>query len=133
MAGARSTEGPSRSHNIEKGKEGEDIAAACLREKGYKIIERNYRCRYGEIDIIAMDGVDIVFIEVKSRKSDNFGLPEEAVGLTKQKKISKVALNYLIEKELVDHNARFDIVAIRFMSQGNRVRLIKNAFDLRNH
>ena len=130
MAGARSTEGLSRSNNIEKGKKGEDIAAACLRKEGYRIVERNYRCLYGEIDIIAMDAGDIVFIEVKSRKSDNFGSPEEAVGITKQKKISRVALNYLRERGLADHNARFDIVAIRFMPQGNRVKLIRNAFDL---
>ena len=130
MADARSTEGLSGSNNIEKGKKGEDIAAACLQKEGYRIVERNYRCRYGEIDIIAMDVGDIVFIEVKSRKSDNFGSPEEAVGTTKQKKISRVALNYLREKGLADHNARFDIVAIRFMPQGNRVKLIRNAFDL---
>ncbi|MCK4534813.1 MAG: YraN family protein, partial [Syntrophobacterales bacterium] len=81
-------------------------------------------------DIIAMDAGDIVFVEVKSRKSDKFGLPEEAVGVIKQRKISRVALNYLREKGLADHNARFDIVAIRFMPQGNRVKLIRNAFDL---
>jgi len=130
MAGARSTGDLSGSNNIEKGKKGEDMAAACLRKEGYRIVERNYRCPYGEIDIIAMDAEDIVFIEVKSRKSDNFGSPEEAVGIIKQRKISKVALNYLQEKKLTDHNARFDVVAIRFMPQGNRVKIIKDAFDL---
>ncbi len=130
MAGARSTGDLSGSNNIEKGKKGEDIAVACLRKEGYRIIERNYRCLYGEVDIIAMDAGDVVFIEVKSRKSDNFGSPEEAVNIIKQRKISKVALNYLQKKGLTDHNARFDIVAIRFMPQGNRVKIIKNAFDL---
>ncbi len=130
MADARSTGDLSGSNNIEKGKKGEDIAAACLRKEGYRIIERNYRCLYGEVDIIAMDAGDVVFIEVKSRKSDNFGSPEEAVNIIKQRKISKVALNYLQKKGLTDHNARFDIVAIRFMPQGNRVKIIKNAFDL---
>ncbi|MEA3487082.1 MAG: YraN family protein [Thermodesulfobacteriota bacterium] len=130
MANARSTGDLSGSNNIEKGKKGEDIADARLRKEGYRIVERNYRCRYGEIDIIAMDAGDIVFIEVKSRKSDNFGSPEEAVGITKQRKILKVALNYLQEKELANHNARFDIVAVRFMPQGNRVKIIKDAFDL---
>ena len=130
MADARSTENLSESNNREKGKQGEDIAAACLRKDGYRIVERNYRCRYGEIDIIAMDAGNVVFVEVKSRKSDHFGSPEEAVGITKQKKISKVALNYLQEKELTGHNARFDIVAVRFMPQGNRVNIIKDAFDL---
>ena len=130
MANAKSTESLSGSNNIEKGKKGEDIAAARLRKEGCRIVERNYRCRYGEIDIIAMDAGDIVFIEVKSRKSDNFGSPEEAVGITKQRKISKVALNYLQEKGLADHNARFDIVAVKSTPQGNRVQIIKNAFDL---
>ncbi len=130
MAVARSTGDLSGSNNIEKGKKGEDMAAACLRKEGYKIVERNYRCLYGEIDIIAMDAEDIVFIEVKSRKSDNFGSPEDAVGIIKQRKISKVALNYLQEKKLTDHNARFDIVAIRLLPQGNRVEIIKDAFDL---
>jgi len=101
MACARSTEDLSRSNNIVKGREGEDIAAACLRKEGYRIIERNYRCRYGEIDIIAMDADDIVFVEVKSRKSDNFGSPEEAVGITKQRKISRVAINYLTGKKTI--------------------------------
>ena len=105
MADARSTGDLSGSNNIEKGKKGEDIAAARLRKEGYRIIERNYRCIYGEIDIIAMHSGDIVFVEVKSRKSDEFGSPEEAVGITKQRKISKVALNYLQEKGLADHNA----------------------------
>ena len=130
MADARSTGGPSRSDNRGKGTKGEDIAAACLRKEGYRIVERNYRCRYGEIDIIAMDKKDVVFVEVKGRESDTFGSPEEAIGPAKQKKISKVALHYLQEKGLADHNARFDVVAIRFMPQGNRVQLIRNAFDL---
>ena len=130
MAHARSTGDLSGSNNVEKGKKGEDIAATYLRKEGYRIVERNYRCLYGEIDLIAIDSGDVVFVEVKSRKSDIFGLPEEAVGITKQKKISKVALHYLQERELTDHNARFDIVAIRFTSQGNRVKIIKNAFEL---
>ncbi|MBN2538611.1 MAG: YraN family protein [Deltaproteobacteria bacterium] len=130
MADARSTGDLSGSNNREKGKHGEDIAVARLLQDGYRIIERNYRCRYGEIDIVAMDAGDVIFVEVKSRKSDRFGLPEEAVGTTKQKKISKVALQYLQEKGLTDHNVRFDIVAIRFLPQGNRVKIIKDAFDL---
>ncbi len=130
MADARSTENISGSNNIEKGKKGEDIAAVYLRKKGYRIVERNYRCRYGEIDIIAMDAGDIVFVEVKSRKSESFGSPEEAVSIVKQKKISNVALNYLQEKGITDHNARFDIVAVRLIPEGNRTNIIRDAFDL---
>ncbi|TFG90433.1 MAG: YraN family protein [Syntrophobacterales bacterium] len=130
MADARSTGGPSRSANREKGTKGEDLAVACLKKEGYRIIERNYRCRYGEVDIIAMDKKDAVFVEVKGRKSDTFGSPEQAIGPAKQKKISKVALHYLQEEGLGDHNARFDVVAIRFIPQGTRIQLIRNAFDL---
>ncbi|MDD5724442.1 MAG: YraN family protein [Syntrophales bacterium] len=130
MADARSTGGPSRSDNRGKGIQGEDMAVACLKKEGYRIVERNYRCLYGEVDIIAMDKKDVVFVEVKGRKSDTFGSPEEAIGQAKQKKISKVALHYLQERRLTDHNARFDVVAILFMPQGNRVKLIRNAFDL---
>jgi len=106
------------------------MAAAFLKREGYRIIERNYRCRYGEIDIIAMDKKDVVFVEVKGRKSDTFGSPEEAIGPAKQKRISKAAVHYMQEEGLSDHNARFDVVAIRFMPEGNRVQLIRNAFDL---
>ena len=130
MADARSIEDLSGSDNREKGTRGEDIAASCLRKEGYRIVERNYRCRHGEIDIVTMDAGEVVFVEVKSRRSDRFGSPEEAVGTIKQKKISKVALNYLHEKGLTDHNARFDIVAISYLPEGNRVKIIKNAFDL---
>jgi len=130
MADARSIGLPSRSDNRKKGAQGESLAAARLQKEGYRIIERNYRCRYGEIDLIAMDRQDVVFIEVKGRGSDTFGAPEEAIGPAKQKKISRVALHYLRERGLDDRNARFDVVAVRFAPRGNRVQLIRNAFDL---
>ena len=112
------------------GQEGEDIACRALRERGYRIIARNWSCRFGEIDIIAMDKEDVVFVEVKGRESDVFGTPEEAIGPAKQKKISKAALHYLQEKGLGGRNARFDVVTIRFMPQDTQVQLIRNAFDL---
>jgi len=130
MADARFTGDHSRSDNRAKGARGEDLAASCLKKEGYRIVERNYRCRFGEIDIIAMDKEDVVFVEVKGRESDTFGAPEEAIGPTKQKKISKVALHYMQEKGLGDRNARFDAVAIRFTPHGDQIQLIKNAFDL---
>ena len=130
MADARFTGDRSRSDNRDKGTRGEDLATARLKKEGYRIIERNYRCRLGEIDIIATDKEDVVFVEVKGRKSDAFGTPEEAIGPAKQKKISKVALHYLQEKGLGDRNARFDVVTIRFTPQETHVQLIRNAFDL---
>ncbi|HOW57095.1 MAG TPA: YraN family protein [Smithellaceae bacterium] len=114
---------------ITTGKEGEQIAAAYLGKNGYKICETNFRCPLGEIDIIAREKNTIVFIEVKTRKSNAFGYPEQAVGLKKQKKMSLLALWYLQEKKLSGAAARFDVVAITQRPEGNEIRLIKNAFD----
>ncbi len=79
---------------------GEELAAAHLVESGYRVIERNYRCVFGEIDIVAEEGETLVFVEVKCRRSDAYGAPELAIGQRKQKKISAVALQYLCEHRL---------------------------------
>ncbi|MDO8786294.1 MAG: YraN family protein [Syntrophales bacterium] len=119
------------SDRIRTGKKGEDIAVDYLTKAGYRIIERNYRCLFGEIDIVARDQDTIVFVEVKSRKSEEFGDPQLSVGVDKQKKISRVSLNYIQEKRLHHCNARFDVVAVKMFPPGNEeVELIQNAFDL---
>lgn len=112
------------------GKKGEDIACAYLKSRGYRIVERNYRCPFGEIDIVARDGDAIVFVEVKSRKSEEYGDPQLAVGLEKQKKVSRISLAYLKEKHLYPCNARFDVVAIKMLPDGSTIELIQNAFEL---
>ncbi len=114
---------------IDIGKAGEKIAADYLKKNGYRIDELNYRCPIGEIDIIAHDRNDVVFVEVKSRKSDALGYPEEAVGNKKQRKMSQLALWYLQEKKLDKTCARFDVVAILSLPSGHDIRLIKNAFE----
>ena len=114
----------------DQGQRGEDIAWEYLKKRGYKILERNYRCRYGEIDLVAKDGETIVFVEVKSRRSAAFGEPEESVGPAKQKKISTVALCYLEEKHLHDRPARFDVVSILTGAGEQNILLIRDAFDL---
>jgi putative endonuclease len=114
---------------IETGKEGEKIAVAYLRKNGYHIYESNFRCSLGEIDIIAREKSELVFIEVKTRKSGKLGYPEQAVGARKQKKMSQLALWYLQKNKLTDISARFDVVAITLLPEGNEIRLIKNAFD----
>ncbi|MGZ3597482.1 MAG: YraN family protein [Syntrophales bacterium] len=106
------------------------MAVAYLKGKGCRIIERNYKCPLGEIDIVAKDGDTIVFVEVKSRKSEEFGDPRLAVGLEKQKKISIISLTYLTEKHLYPCNARFDVVAIKMLPDGSTIDLIRNAFEL---
>lgn len=114
---------------ITTGKEGEKIAAEYLKKNGYQIIEINYRCPIGEIDIIAQENNDLVFVEVKTRKSIELGYPEQAVGMKKQKKMSQLALWYLQKRKIVDTNARFDVVAITLIPEKNEVKLIQNAFD----
>lgn len=116
------------STKIQTGKEGEKIAAAFLKKNGYRIIEKNYRCVLGEIDIIAREKGALVFVEVKTRKSAELGYPEQAVGINKQKKMSQLALWYL-QKKNADTGARFDVVAITISTSGNEIKLIKNAFD----
>jgi putative endonuclease len=118
------------SGRIGTGKKGEDIAVARLKGEGYEILERNYRCLFGEVDIVARDGDTIVFVEVKSRRSETYGDPQLAVGPTKQKKLSRVAVKYLEERHLYSCNARFDVVAVKILPAGNHVELISNAFDL---
>ena len=108
---------------------GRNLAASFLRKSGYSIREINFRCPIGEIDIVAKEKGELVFVEVKTRKSSQLGYPEQAVGIRKQRKMSQLALWYLQEKKLADVNARFDVVAILMLPSGNEIRLIKNAFD----
>jgi putative endonuclease len=112
------------------GKKGEELAAVYLAEAGYRIVERNYRCVFGEIDIVAWEGETLVFAEVKSRRSEAYGPPQLAVGREKQKKISKIALHYLSEKHLRHCPARFDVVAVMLLPRGPAIELIRNAFEL---
>lgn len=109
----------------EMGSRYESLAASFLEQRGYRIVERNYRCHIGEIDLIAMDKGYLVFVEVKYRKTPLFGMPVEAVNLKKRKIISKVAQTYLASKGMSEVNVRFDIVAVL----GDTVTVYENAFD----
>ena len=115
----------------ELGRKGEEVALRFLKKKGYKIIEKNYVCKMGEMDIIAREKDTLVFIEVKTRTSMAFGPPQLAVNSTKQMQLSKVALYFLKEKRLEDIKARFDVVAILLRPKGEEIELIKDAFDLK--
>lgn len=112
------------------GRAGEELAAAYLQAVGYRLLERNYRCRFGEIDIVAEEGGTLVFAEVKSRRSEAYGEPQLAVGIQKQKKLSRVALHYLSERRLRSRCARFDVVAVKLLPVESRIELIRNAFEL---
>ena len=112
------------------GKKGEDIAAAFLEKKEYNILFRNYKCSFGEIDIIAKHKKTLSFIEVKTRSTKKYGLPQEAVTPAKQAKISRVALEFVQRYKMENRAARFDVVSVQSLNDGSEVDLIENAFEL---
>ncbi|OIN99850.1 YraN family protein [Candidatus Desantisbacteria bacterium CG_4_10_14_0_8_um_filter_48_22] len=110
------------------GKRGEDIAAGYLKKRGYKIIERNYRSRLGEIDIVAAHRSFTVFVEVKTRTGNDFGFPQESVEERKQRRMVRVAQVYIKHRRLPDGHFRFDVVSIDFSGKKPSVNLIPGAF-----
>jgi len=112
------------------GKKGEELAILHLRDLKYKILERNFKCPLGEIDIIAREKNTLVFIEVKTRATRDFGGPAAAVHERKQRQLSKVALTYLNQKKLFHVPARFDVVAVELLPPSPRIEVIRNAFEL---
>lgn len=107
------------------GKQYEDMAAEYLKQQGYDILERNFQCRQGEIDIVAKDKNYLCFIEVKYRKNARRGYGYEAVTGYKQRKISRAALYYMAKRRQFDVPVRFDVVSI----DAGHIRLIKHAFE----
>lgn len=106
------------------GVQGETLATQYLTEKGYKILERNFSTKIGEIDIIANINDITVFVEVKDRQTKRFGMPREAITPYKQNKIRLVATQYLMKHNLFDSKIRFDCVEIL----GDNITHIENAF-----
>jgi putative endonuclease len=112
------------------GQEGERLAERYLSKKGYRLVERNYRCPVGEVDLIVLDRRVIVFVEVKTRRHERFGVPLESVHPRKQQKMIKAALWFLSDRKLHERDARFDVVGISFGGQEPVVEHIENAFDV---
>jgi putative endonuclease len=112
------------------GKEGERLAELYLQKKGYKLVERNYRCSGGEIDLIVLDRRIIVFVEVKTRTGQGFGTPFEAVEFRKQRKMIQAAQVFLAQRGLQQRDARFDVVGISWAGREPVVEHIENAFEL---
>jgi putative endonuclease len=115
----------------EIGKIGEEIASKHIIDRGYVVLERNYRTRYGELDIIAKENNYLVFIEVKARKGTEFGYPREAVDWYKQSRIKNIASLYIAKKKLHNSKIRFDVVEV-VLDEKNRAKsvvIIKNAFE----
>lgn len=113
--------------HIELGKKGEELAVEHLLQKGYELLHRNWRHSRAEVDIIARIGNDWVFVEVKTRKTDYFGFPEEAVGKAKQKQLLNAA-NAFAELYAIEGEVRFDIIAVVLGEGEQEIHHIEDAF-----
>ena len=114
--------------NRSAGERGENIALRLLNDKGYELVERNYRTRYGELDLILRDGHTLVFAEVKLRHGTGFGHPVEAVTPRKQARIRSMAEQYLQDKAPHYESIRFDVVGILVTRGSPRARHVRDAF-----
>lgn len=114
----------------ELGRRGEDVAAEFLRARHYRIVARNYRCRAGEIDLIAEDGGTLVFVEVRSRTGDRCGTPLESVDPRKQARVARVARHFLAGSGLAERDARFDVIGVRFDADPPGVEHVAGAFEV---
>ena len=110
------------------GKSGEDLACGELRRRGYAILERRYRSRYGEIDIVARCGTTLVFVEVKARSGQAFGGGSAAVTCAKQRRIVRMAEDFLVRRRIVDQPCRFDVVTVDVGQGEPRIEVYTHAF-----
>ncbi len=116
------------SDKIGLGRKGEELAIAYLKSKGFKILAKNRRNRFGEIDIIAKDHGVLVFVEVKTRTTTSFGSPIQAIDATKQNRLRNLALRYIAEEGLADQQVRFDVLCVLQTPETTKIEHIPNAF-----
>lgn len=114
------------------GRRGEELAARRLLAEGYRLLQRNYRCAAGEVDMVAQDGECLVFVEVRTRRGDSWGTPEESVTRAKQLRLVQVAEHYLAEHEAWDADWRIDVVAVDMDGRGRlrRLDIVRDAVSL---
>jgi putative endonuclease len=117
-------------HRQSLGRRGEDLACAELEKRGYIIVDRRFRTRCGELDIVARDGGVLVFIEVKARSGSNFGTPFESVTWKKRQRLSQMAASYLFVRRLAGVACRFDVVSVVERQGMRTIELLKGAFDM---
>ena len=111
------------------GRDGEDMAVRRLTGLGYRILERNYRCPAGEIDLVAQEADCLVFVEIKTRRGDTMAEAKAAVNARKQRHITRAAQHYMKARGCMDVRARFDVVAIAREGPGSRMEIIRDAFE----
>jgi putative endonuclease len=115
----------------ELGRRGEALAESFLRAQEYTIVAKNYRCRAGEIDLVALDGSVLVFVEVRSRRGSLLGTPLESVVGRKPARVCRVATPIHARRGWTERDARFDAIGIRFDSEPPAVEHVRGAFELR--
>ena len=115
---------------IELGKAGEDLACRELERRGYAILARRYRQRGGELDIVARDGVTMVFVEVKARQDRAYGIAAEAVDFVKRRRLARLAHDYVMRHGLANCPCRFDVVSVHLESGRAVIEVFQNAFDV---
>ena len=118
-----------KSRHLSLGRQGEKLAEKYLKKNGYRILARNYRCRSGEIDLVAEEGRTLVFIEVKTRSNASCGHPLEGIDLRKQGRLSRAAGEYLLKNGDTERPCRFDAVSVLADNNGTVIELVKNAFE----
>lgn len=124
-------ETPSQPNKRKKGAIGEELAVHYLQKQKFKVLEQNYRRRFGEIDIVCRDNKTLVFVEVKTGRTDLFGPPETWVGVRKQRQIAKVAASYIQYHRLWDMDCRFDVIGISIDKKGKPdIVHLRDAFRL---
>ncbi|ADO71854.1 YraN family protein [Stigmatella aurantiaca] len=111
------------------GNEAEAMAARFLEQRGYRIRARNFRCRYGELDVVAEHGETVCFVEVRMRSSAVWGDPSHTVSVAKQRRVVKAALHYLFAHELRDRMMRFDVISVVGHGEQAHVEHLPDAFD----
>ncbi len=132
MTGHNSHVGAVREPPQRLGRRGEALAAERLVAAGYRLLARNYRCPAGEVDIVAQDGDCLVFVEVRARRGDLWGTPEESVTPAKQGRLVRVAQHYLAGHEACDQDWRIDVVAVDLDRRGRvrRLDILRDAVSL---
>jgi putative endonuclease len=121
-----------RRNDEDLGLRGERLAARALKRRGYRILERRWRCRLGEIDLVARDGDTLVVVEVKTRSRRDYGPAADAVDARKRRKLEQLARMYLTARRLRDVNVRFDVVGVDLAPGGApRVQVLRDAFQAR--
>lgn len=110
------------------GRRGEALAEGHLVARGYRILARNFRCRFGEVDLVADEGGVVVFVEVKTRRSARAGTGAEAVGAVKRRRLVAAARYFLAVRGLTAALCRFDVVSLDVGAEGTRVDLVRDAF-----